>query len=51
MGEEIFSKELSTFKKEINFISNLYINKKLPQTISNLFFDSSKKNLKAQIQQ
>jgi len=33
MGEEIFSKELSTFKKEINFISNLYINKKLPQTI------------------
>ena len=33
MGEEIFSKELSTFKKEINFISNLYINRKLPQTI------------------
>ena len=33
MVEEIFSKELSTFKKEINFISNLYINKKLPQTI------------------
>ena len=33
MGEEIFSKELSTFKKEINFISNLYVNKKLPQTI------------------
>ena len=33
MGEEIFSKELSIFKKEINFISNLYINKKLPQTI------------------
>ena len=33
MGEEIFSKELSTFKKEINFISNLYINGKLPQTI------------------
>lgn len=33
MGEEIFSKELSIFKKEINFISNLYINRKLPQTI------------------
>ncbi len=33
MGEEIFSKELSTFKKEINFISNLYVNRKLPQTI------------------
>ena len=33
MVEEIFSKELSTFKKEINFISNLYINRKLPQTI------------------
>ena len=33
MGEEIFSKELYTFKKEINFISNLYINRKLPQTI------------------
>ena len=33
MVEVIFSKELSTFKKEINFISNLYINKKLPQTI------------------
>ena len=33
MGEEIFSKELSTFKKEINFISNLYDNRKLPQTI------------------
>ena len=33
MGEEIFSKELSTFKKEISFISNLYINRKLPQTI------------------
>ena len=33
MSEEIFSKELSTFKKEINFISNLYINRKLPQTI------------------
>ena len=33
MCEEIFSKELSTFKKEINFISNLYINRKLPQTI------------------
>ena len=29
MGEEIFSKELSTFKKEINFISNLYVNKKM----------------------
>ena len=33
MSEEIFSNELSTFKKEINFISNLYINRKLPQTI------------------
>ena len=33
MGEEIFSKELSTFKKEINFISNLYVSRKLPQTI------------------
>ena len=33
MGEEIFSKGLSTFKKEINFISNLYVNRKLPQTI------------------
>ena len=33
MSEKIFSKELSTFKKEINFISNLYINRKLPQTI------------------
>lgn len=33
MSEVIFSKELSTFKKEINFISNLYINGKLPQTI------------------
>ena len=33
MDEVIFSKELSTFKKEIDFISNLYINKKLPQTI------------------
>ena len=33
MGEEIFSKELSTFKKEINFISNLYVNRKLPKTI------------------
>ena len=33
MGEEIFSKEISTFKKEINFISNLYVNRKLPQTI------------------
>ena len=33
MVEVIFSKELSTFKKEIDFISNLYINKKLPQTI------------------
>ena len=33
MGEETFSKELSTFKKEINFISNLYVNRKLPQTI------------------
>ena len=33
MGEEIFSKELSTFKKETNFISNLYSNRKLPQTI------------------
>ena len=33
MSEEIFSKEISTFKKEINFISNLYINRKLPQTI------------------
>ena len=33
MSEEIFSKELFTFKKEINFISNLYINRKLPQTI------------------
>jgi len=33
MGEEIFSKELFTFKKEINLIYNLYINRKLPQTI------------------
>ena len=33
MNEVIFSKELTTFKKEIDFISNLYINKKLPQTI------------------
>ena len=33
MSEEIFSKELYTFKKEINFISNLYVNRKLPQTI------------------
>ena len=33
MSEEIFSKELFTFKKEINFISNLYVNRKLPQTI------------------
>ena len=33
MSEVIFSKELSTFKKEIDFISNLYINGRLPQTI------------------
>ena len=33
MSEQIFSKELFTFKKEINFITNLYINRKLPQTI------------------
>ena len=33
MSEEIFSKELYTFKKEINFISNLYVKRKLPQTI------------------
>ena len=33
MSEIIFSKELFTFKKEINFISNLYVNRKLPQTI------------------
>ena len=33
MSEEVFSKELFTFKKEINFISNLYVNRKLPQTI------------------
>ena len=33
MSEVIFSKELTTFKKEIDFISNLYINRKLPQTI------------------
>ena len=33
MSEVIFSRELSTFKKEIDFISNLYINRKLPQTI------------------
>jgi len=33
MSEVIFSKELSTFKKEINFISDLYVNRKLPQTI------------------
>ncbi len=33
MSEVIFSKKLSTFKKEIDFISNLYINGKLPQTI------------------
>ena len=33
MSEVIFSKELSTFKKELDFITNLYINRKLPQTI------------------
>ena len=33
MNEVMFSKELTTFKKEINFISNLYVNRKLPQTI------------------
>ncbi len=33
MSKEIFSKEISIFKKEINFIFNLYVNKKLPQTI------------------
>ena len=33
MSEVIFSKELSTFKKEINFISDLYVNRKLSQTI------------------
>ena len=33
MSEVMFSKQLSTFKKEIDFISNLYINRKLPQTI------------------
>ena len=33
MSEEIFSKELSTFKKEINFILDLYVKRKLPQTI------------------
>ena len=33
MSNIFFSKELFIFKKEINFISNLYINKKLPQTI------------------
>lgn len=33
MSEIIFSKELFAFKKEINFISNLYVNRKLPQTI------------------
>ena len=33
MSEQIFSKQLFTFKKEINFITNLYINRKLPQTI------------------
>ena len=33
MSEEVFSKELSTFKKEINFISDLYVKRKLPQTI------------------
>ena len=33
MSNTFFSKELFIFKKEINFISNLYINKKLPQTI------------------
>ena len=33
MNEVIFIKELTTFKKEIDFISNLYINRKLPQTI------------------
>ncbi len=29
----MFNKELLTFKKEINFIFNLYVNRKLPQTI------------------
>ena len=33
MSDIFFSKELYTFKKEINFISNLYVNRKLPQTI------------------
>ena len=33
MSDIFFSKELFIFKKEIKFISNLYINKKLPQTI------------------
>ena len=33
MSDIFFSKELSTFKKEIKFISNLYVNRKLPQTI------------------
>ncbi len=29
----MFSKKISTFKKEINFIFNLYVNRKLPQTV------------------
>ena len=33
MSDIFFSKELFIFKKEIKFISNLYINRKLPQTI------------------
>ena len=33
MSETMFNKELLTFKKEINFIFNLYVNRKLPQTI------------------
>ena len=33
MSDIFFSKELFIFKKELKFISNLYINRKLPQTI------------------
>ena len=33
MIEAMFSRELFTFKKEINFILNLHVNGKLPQTI------------------
>ena len=33
MSDVMFSKKISTFKKEINFIFNLYVNRKLPQTV------------------